>query len=135
MFHPWRALRDLPHITVVWARLEHVSALTDGISIIWLDSRLLQVEKRCSLTHELIHIERSHTHRQTPAVEHQVRAETARRLIPFEELLRHKRWALSIDELADCLWVTPRVLCDRIDNLSPKERAIFLAAYCEDGAD
>lgn len=135
MFHPWHALRDLPHITVIWTELDQISGLTDGISTIWLDKRLFQVEKRCSLTHELIHIERGHTSRQSAAVEHQVRAETARRLIPLEELLRHKRWALSIEELADCLWVTPRVLCDRIENLKEPERAMFRSAFCDAGAD
>ncbi|WP_394940726.1 ImmA/IrrE family metallo-endopeptidase [Psychromicrobium sp. YIM B11713] len=135
MFHPWRTLGSLPHITVIWTELEHHSALTDGVSKIWLDRRLFQVERRCSLTHELIHIERGHTRRQDPAAELSVRAETARRLIPWEELLRHKRWALSIEELADCLWVTPRVLQDRIDHLSAAERQQFLQAFCDCGAD
>jgi len=125
----------LPHITVIWAELDQVSALTDGVSIIWLDRRLLQVEKRCSLTHELIHIELSHTSRQSLRVELQVRAETARRLIPLDELLRHKRWALSLEELADCLWVTTRVLGDRIDNLTAPEQAMFRNAFCDTGAD
>lgn len=82
MFHPWRLLREMPQITVIWTELNHKSALTDGVSQIWLDRRLFQVERRCSLTHELIHIERGHTSRQSAAIEEAVRAETARRLIP-----------------------------------------------------
>ncbi|NYE96255.1 hypothetical protein FHU41_002505 [Psychromicrobium silvestre] len=135
MFHPWRLLREMPQITVIWTELNHKSALTDGVSQIWLDRRLFQVERRCSLTHELIHIERGHTSRQSAAIEEAVRAETARRLIPFDELLRHKRWALSIEELADSLWVTTSVLKDRINHLDKKQSRLFAKAYCDTGAD
>ena len=56
MFHPWRALRALSHVVVEWARPHPtVPAATDGASRIWLDPRMSQVERRCVLTHELVH--------------------------------------------------------------------------------
>lgn len=128
MFDPWQLLRTMPQITVVWAELDSKSALTNGRDTVWLDKHLLQVERRCSLTHELIHIERGHTSCPPNAAETGVRAETARRLIPFPDLLEHKRWSRSVEELADCLWVTPHVLLDRISHLSDAEQAAFASA-------
>lgn len=126
LFDPWQLLRTLPHITLVWADLNSKSALTNGTDTVWLDRQLLQVERRCSLTHELIHIERGHTSCPPNAAELEVRVETARRLIPMSELIEHKRWSRSVEELADCLFVTPHVLLDRIGYLSDSERAEFL---------
>lgn len=123
MFHPWRALRALRHVVVVWARPHPaIPAATDGTRTIWLDPRLLQVERRCALTHELVHIERGHAGCQPRAVEHAVRAEAARRLITHQDLLRAMPWALSLEELADDLWVTPMVLTDRLAGLTRVER-------------
>jgi hypothetical protein len=105
MFHPWRALRALPNITVKWVHLSDKRALTNGVDVIWMDKSALQVERRCSLTHELIHIEKKHTSCQPLAIERKVRAEAARRLIPIGDLAAALAWAHSFDELADDLWV------------------------------
>lgn len=121
-FHPWRALRKRAHIRVSWVRMPVGElARTNGVDLIWMDQDLLQVERRCTLTHELIHIEQGHTRCQTPKVERRVRAETARRLITMDALCSSMRWALSFEELADELWVTPRVLSDRVLNFTPEE--------------
>ena len=99
---------------------------TNGIDVIWMDKRLDQVERRCTLTHELIHIERQHTGCQPPAVEDSVRAEAARRLISTEDLANALRWSTAPLEVADELWVTPQVLEDRLSFLSSTDAA-FLA--------
>jgi hypothetical protein len=125
MFHPWRALRALPKITVKWVHLSDKRALTNGVDVIWMDKSALQVERRCSLTHELIHIEEKHTSCQPLAIERKVRAEAARRLIPIGDLAAALAWAHSFHELADDLWVTSAVLADRISNLSQTELAIL----------
>ncbi|MGC5048735.1 site-specific integrase [Micrococcus porci] len=55
MFHPWRSLRTLTHVVVVWARPHPAApAATDGATVIWLDPRMTQAERRCALTHELV---------------------------------------------------------------------------------
>lgn len=59
--------------------------------------RQLQPERRCTLTHELIHIECGHSGCQPPAVELEVRVEAARRLIPLDDRLTH----LTEDERAE----------------------------------
>jgi hypothetical protein len=126
MFHPWLNLRALPHITVHWLPLDgDIQAVTDGHATICMDPRLLQVERRCSLTHELVHIERGHTGPCNPKIERQVRRETARRLVTITDLIDALKWSRSVPELADELWVTVGVLMDRIDSLSAHERQLF----------
>lgn len=100
-----------------------VPGRTDGLRVIWLDTRLQQVERRCALTHELVHLERGHDGCQEPRIERQVCAETARRLIPVDDLCKHAAWTSNVHELADELWVTERVVTDRLQSLTPEESA------------
>ena len=124
MFDPWGALRRLTHIHIAFIRMpDGVPGRTDGLRVIWLDSRLQQVERRCALTHELVHLERGHDGCQEPRIERQVCAETARRLIPVDDLCKHAAWTSNVNELADELWVTERVVTDRLQSLTPEESA------------
>lgn len=124
MFDPWGALRRLTHIHISFVRMpDGAPGRTDGLRVIWLDSRLQQDQRRCTLTHELVHMERGHDGCQERTIEYEVRAETARRLIPIDELCRHAAWSSSIDELADDLWVTPEVVTDRFQSLTLQEAA------------
>lgn len=124
IYHPWRVLRsDWPHVVV-----EHTDELppgrradTNGVDEIRMRGRLLQVERRCSLTHELVHLEHGHTGACTPAHEAEVNLEAARRLIPWERLLDAVRWARSERELADELWVTLPILRARTSALHADE--------------
>jgi len=124
MYHPWDELRKLAHITLFWANLPDTRpAETDGTHRIWMSRILDQFERRCVLTHELVHIEWGHTGRVSPAMEAKVCAEAARRLIPLQALIRVRFWARSHDEAAEDLWVTPQVLQDRLTNLTPAEQS------------
>lgn len=113
IYHPWRVLgREWPHVELI-----HTDDLppgrradTNGVDEIRMRRRLLQVERRCSLAHELIHLERRDTGECPPAVEEAVTLEAARRLIPWEQLLAAVRWARGEQELADELWVTVPML-------------------------
>lgn len=107
---------------VIWhAPGPHVPGATDGRRIIWLDPRLNQAERRCVLTHELVHLEAGHRGCQPYAVEGQVRAAAAALLIPLSDLLDAVRWSPHVSELADTLWVTEQVIADRIRWLSREE--------------
>ncbi|MFQ6170401.1 ImmA/IrrE family metallo-endopeptidase [Oryzobacter sp. R7] len=120
--HPWRELRRQEHLTVAFVDLEPgVWGLTAG-DWIYLDSRLLQVERRCTLAHELEHTRRGHQGCQPPAVEADVHRVVARRLIPFERLLIGLKWARDEVELADELWVDIDTLHARLDGLTDGER-------------
>jgi hypothetical protein len=126
--HPWRALRHLEYIAVDW-RSDMPSGLhatTDGRSIIWMRTGLLQVERRCALQHELVHLHYGHTCRLGRREEAHVRRLTAHFLIPTRAFFDAGRWALSVEDWADALWVTPAVLYDRIDTLTPDEQRAAL---------
>lgn len=124
IYHPWQVLgRHWPHVAV-----EHTDELppgrradTNGTDEIRMRRRLLQVERRCSLTHELIHLEHGDTGACSPGHEAEVDREAARRLIPWERLLAAVRWARSESELADELWVTIPILRARTAALHADE--------------
>lgn len=133
IYHPWRVLgADWPHIAV-----EHRTDLaadrlgeTDGRTRIRLRMPLLQVERRCTLAHELIHLERGDTGECTSTVERAIEREVARRLISIHALCTGIRWTLDPAELADELWVTDKVLAARFDNMPEYEvRAVLEAAH------
>lgn len=131
VFDPWRTLRTLPHVRLVWRPLAGRYGLTDGHATIWMHPRQSRTEKRCTLTHELVHLERGHTTACHSAVEQAVRTETARRLVHIDDLVDAYRWAMSFDELAEECDVTRSVLLDRLENLSPDEARTLAEALLQ----
>lgn len=135
MYNPWQRLGSLPEWTLRWQRSE----LTDGLTCfatrtLTLDPRQLQVERRCTLAHELVHIARGPVPdddwlaaREEAAVEQQ----TARELISLDTLLDALKWSRDPHEVADLCWVTVEVLTTRIQHLHPAERH-FLETHLED---
>lgn len=131
MYHPWRHLqRAWWHVDV-----DHVDDIaddrlgeTDGIQLIRLRRRQLQVERRCTLTHELIHLERGDEGECSPATEAEIDREAARRLIPWDFLIAAVRWAHSEEELADELWVSVKILRARAETFTWTELVAIAAA-------
>ncbi|WP_205570033.1 MULTISPECIES: ImmA/IrrE family metallo-endopeptidase [Actinomyces] len=124
MWNPWQALAEqYPDVVVVHTRLmpPRTLGLTDGRTI-WLSTDQTVAERRCTLTHELIHLERGHHSCQPPRVERSVEAEAARRLIPTERLLATLSWARSETEAAEHLWVDTATLRARLACLTEAER-------------
>lgn len=124
--HPWRALRALTHWRLRFA------PLPDGIKgetcwesrTITLRPGLSQAERRSTLAHELVHVERG----PFPDVcevqeERAVSREAARRLIPWSRLADACRWADDVHELAEELWVDEDTILVRLKSLHPVERA------------
>lgn len=124
--HPWRLLRDdWPHVDLHYAELPAGTwGLSDGRTI-WLDEGLSQAERRCTLMHELVHMERGERSCQDDATETHVHVLVARRLIPLALLLSAIVWARDVLELADELWVDVETVQARLDHLHPAERAII----------
>lgn len=134
MHHPWRRLRErLPDWDVVLHQLPAgVLAGTDTANRrIWLDSRQLQAQRRCSLDHELIHAEAGDVGCQGPSREREIGQASARRLIPIAALVDAVKWAHDRAELADDLWVDLATLQCRLDHLHPAERAAVRRAIAE----
>jgi hypothetical protein len=103
-----------------------VAARTDGVDI-WVDDRLNEIQEKCAIAHEEIHIERGHSTMQPEAIEMSVRLETARRLLPLENLGSCNSELKSLAAVAKDLGVTRRVLMDRAATLTDNQA---LAAGC-----
>lgn len=101
-----------------------LSGATDGHRI-YLDYDLLQVERRCTLAHELAHIDLGHHGRQDRKEEDRANRLASHRLIDWHHLTDAFRWARTTHEAATELWVTPKVLHDRLRFLHPHERALL----------
>lgn len=124
IYHPWQDLRERWRHVVV----DHTDDLpaglladTNGVDHVRMRRRLLQVERRCALAHEIIHLEHGDTTECRPAIEHDVNREASRRLISWKALVRAVRWARSESELAAELWVTPQILRARTEALTADE--------------
>ncbi|MBH0121522.1 hypothetical protein I0Q12_19215 [Rhodococcus sp. CX] len=93
---------------------------------IYLDCRLTQAGRRCTLTHEIVHLERGPVPRHpyfAALEEHIVDVLTARRLIALPHLIDKLLWTQHPHELADELWVDVDTLTTRVQHLTREERA------------
>lgn len=132
-WHPWRHLaRHHPHIIVELADLQDgLLGYTDfSRDRIILDRRLTQVERRCTLTHELEHVHRGRAStdpRLRDREEHVVHDGAARQLVTLHDLVEALLWSTDSDEVADELWVDVPTLEARIAGLDKHEREAIAA--------
>ncbi len=103
-----------------------VAARTDGVNI-YLDDRLSEVQEKCAIMHETIHIERGHGTLQREEVEMGVRYEAAQRLLPIEAIMGVCKDGKDLKTIAAELQVTRQVLMDRAVTLT---RDQSIAAGC-----
>ena len=104
--------------------------------VIWLDRSLTQVERRCTLTHELEHVHRGHIPRDPVLLareEDLVEQLSARRLVSLRELIDALLWSDHESEVADELWVDGPTLRARIAGLAADERAAIEERLHESG--
>lgn len=130
-WHPWRHLRDQhPHVHVAYpdGGTGCLGRWTgDGIEI---NRRSSQRERRCTLTHEIVHVERgpvSSDLRLAMREEEIVERITAQRLIELDRLvdvLAWNRYRVD-DETAEELWVDLPTLLTRVRNLTDRERGFI----------
>lgn len=124
--HPWRALRALTGWTLHWADLGDPDLLgvTDyQARTITLASGMTQAQRRSTIAHEVAHVERGPVPAHLEAREEvAVDVLAARRLITLEMLADGLRWARSVHELAEELWVDEAMVEVRLRHLHPSER-------------
>ena len=104
-------------MAVVWRvrMADGVAARTDGVDI-WVDDRLNEIQEKCAIEHELVHIERGHSTVQPEAIEMAVRYAVAKRLLPQDALVDGavcNPELKSLAAVAKSLGVTRQVLMDR----------------------
>ena len=126
--HPCRELAGLPGVRV---QIEPLDSETWGYydaesQVIRLDSQLTQVERRCTLQHEILHAQRGdepcatawHEAKQERLVDRLA----ARRLVDLTALADELAWATDEFELADALWIDVATLRARLAGLTSTER-------------
>jgi hypothetical protein len=124
-YSPWRELA-MTDLSLVWRRLEGLDSYFDPhLREVGMDPRLNQSERRCALTHELIHAERADSAIADPVLaakqERAVDCEAARRLISLDALTDALMWTAHRRELADTLGVdVPTAYC-RLSHLTELE--------------
>ena len=92
-------------------------------SEIVLHPRQSQAQRRCTLTHELVHAERADLGECSERIEELVHAEAARRLITIEALVDAAMYHEDdLEALAEALWVDLETLQARLAHLHPAER-------------
>lgn len=125
---PYTLLVGMPHLTLEVTRLpdDEMGRWLPRRQTILLDDRLSQAERRCTLTHEIIHHLSGDLEHVDPALaaaqERNCRDRAARVLITLSALADAMRWSEHAEEIADQLWVDEPTLWDRIENLTPEER-------------
>lgn len=107
-----------------------VAAKTDGVNI-WVDDRLNEIQEKCAIAHEEIHIERGHSTTQVEAVEMAVRYETAKRLLPLDAIVGVCKNGKSLAGIARELKVTRQVLMDRAATLTDEQARIAGCMECQ----
>lgn len=131
---PWRHLREYhPRVHVHEVELPPglLGCVDHAAGVIWLDSRLNQAEKRCTLAHELGHLERGPglcDPGHDDAEERVIDAWAARLLIPIRDLAKAFQWSAHLPEIAEELWVDEHMLRARLRGLTDTEQDQVMAA-------
>lgn len=127
--HPWQRLRGLAHITLRWHHDGPMGFCRHSTQEVSIRTDLTQSERRSTLAHELIHLDRG------PAIvgfeDHEERIvdeEAARWLIPLDKLADALVWAFDDEELADLLWVDLGTVQARLVTLTAAETVTINAA-------
>lgn len=141
-YSPWRHLRSLEHIELIWTDDDEILAGADAryfhtVSVIVMDKRIeSQAERRSVLCHEIAHVLRGDLPTGSDVLDAKQEAHVtqwaARQLIELPALLDALRWSMSAEEAADELWVSGELLEVRLAHLHPAERA-WLNRALQDG--
>lgn len=127
--NPWqRLVEEWPAVQVVYSDLgsPHIHGQTrwkrgEPVAVV-LNRALTQVQRRCTLAHELEHLDRGAPCETLRAsIERRVVAATARYLLPDLDLLAATLAVYDLRRAADELWVTFPVMVDRLRALSDQE--------------
>lgn len=135
MLHPWRRLRDLAHVRLLWHDGGPKGITNFANQTISLRRGMTQAERRSTVLHECLHVERGPVLSTLAAREElRVEKETARLLLAdLERLGDALAWAHDLAEAADELWVDEQLLRCRLNHLHPAERGYLKRRLAEDG--
>lgn len=134
--HPWRALRALGDLwELVWTHDlpdGELGLTSHSERRIYLAHGQDQVERRCTIDHEVEHARRGEVPAHLQAREERLIDEiSARRLIPLECLADAMLWSDDEHQIADELWVDTDTLRARMFSLTSDETAALNARLDE----
>lgn len=135
--HPWRRLREqFAHVTLTWHDGGPMGLTVHSTATVSLRRGLSWEQRRCTLDHELDHIDAGPVPRGLREKhEETVRRATALRMAPdIRRVGDALAWSLSEDEAAQELGVDVPVLRYRLKHMSPQERAWMAARLQRDDA-
>lgn len=121
--NPWGMLAGMPEVVLKWHDEGPMGLTTFATKTISLRKGMTRNQRRCTILHELLHLERGPTISTLAEREElAVRRETARLMIPSVRMLGEAlAWSLSHAEAAYELDVDEGVLHDRLKALHPAE--------------
>jgi hypothetical protein len=125
MIHPWRRLRHLTHVTLLWADEGPAGETDFEASTITLRRGMTQAERRSTVLHECLHVERGPVPMGLASREElRVWKEQARLLLPDVEPIGDAlAWCQGdVVAAAEELWVCEDTLRVRLTHLHPAER-------------
>lgn len=127
--HPWRRLRESPHITLRWfSGPGRAGYARHSTQTVYLRDDLTQAQRRAVLAHELEHLEAGPAIRGYGAQdEASVSERAARWLLPIEVLADALVWCSDDHELAEELWVDLHTVRCRLRTLTDQETALINA--------
>lgn len=134
LLDPYAMLDEHPDLSLVIAALPvgERGRWYPALHVIMISDRLNQAERRCTLTHELVHRMRGDVHVSDDVFhnrqEKSCHQTAARILIPFPTLLAAMQWGRDPQELAEELWVDLETLQARICALSESEGQVLRRA-------
>lgn len=137
-WNPWRTVAGLADVTV-----EFGDPGEGNVGVVDLRSRtitlcptLLQDERRSTLAHELVHLERGSPCGPGDWEEREVARLTADRIIPLPALVEAVKWSDHLDEQALELWVDEDMVRVRLRHLTDAERdELSRAGAARDGLE
>lgn len=143
-YNPWREMREIGDDALIFDQVPLPSGdawWSPRRRVILMEPGLLQVKRRCALTHELGHRALEHVgqctyadaRRQGSRAERDADLWAARRLITAEALAEVLVWTDDRDEAADELWVTRRILDAWLEHIHPRDWNVVRARLLEAG--
>lgn len=130
---PWRWLREThPDVRVYELDLPPglMGCLDHHQRAVWLDSRLTEVERTCTLAHECGHLALDAVIDKMVITAHEWKVDqwAARRLVPVRCLARAFTWSSQLSEIADELGLDQRTLRARLRGLTDDEQDVVMEA-------
>jgi Zn-dependent peptidase ImmA (M78 family) len=137
-YSPWRHVATMPDVVI-----DYDDDLPSGDAwwspahrVILIATGLTQIERRCALAHELVHIENDDQQLDGPDSERIERRReraaehtAARRLIHLDDLMDALAWCMSLEEVAEELHVDRALLDTRLELLDAEDQEIIRARF------